>query len=145
MSDRSRRDECEPVMALIDDERDGLDIGESGRARLRAHLDACSGCSRWKTETDDLIAVASALPQFDPPESLTQSIVMAVAADQQGRNRSYDLLFMCCAILLSAIFMLGEAAESIPGFMSWLVCLVFMFALEAFFSSGRRQGMLVKK
>lgn len=103
------------------------------------HLKECSSCNVWSRQMNEIVTVASGMPQFDVPESLTQSVLKAVEAEGAHRANVFsgaNILQALFGIAVVAIMMF-EAAEDFGGLISWAVGLGIVYSITLLVSSNR--------
>ncbi|MBZ0187108.1 MAG: hypothetical protein K8F91_12750, partial [Candidatus Obscuribacterales bacterium] len=94
------------------------------------HINECSACSCWLTQTKQLIEIARSAPQFDVSEELTQKILVEV---QFESKQSKQLLTITSAIVVGGFLwflFFFDSFETTWGVASWLVGLAALVALK---------------
>lgn len=73
MSQRADRGRCAEILELLDAWIDG-DLDEVEAAAVRAHVDECGSCHEELTLAEIVVAELGALPEFDVPEGVLQTV-----------------------------------------------------------------------
>lgn len=128
----SMNENCKTYRMNYDDLRDGL-VSAAEAQKLTAHRDQCHGCQAWQAQTDSLIDMSSAMPQFDVSEALTQRILASV--DTQRRQSPVETGYLIpLAVVAAAMSLTVLPLDSIDGLFSWGIGLGGLFVLKAFVS-----------
>lgn len=116
----------------------GQNLARDGEVNVdvQMHLKACSSCSAWSHQMNEIATVASSLPQFDVSEALTQNILNAVEADS-AHEKSGSMGWLMPALVFAAVSILFviETHESVGGIISWAAGLAVMYSISILVSS----------
>ena len=73
MSQRADLDNCESILIRLDALIDG-DLDDAEAAAVKAHLDQCESCQAEQQLAEAVVAELRALPEFDIPERVLQTV-----------------------------------------------------------------------
>jgi len=95
-----------------------------------AHEAQCSSCRVWTAQTQSILDVAAAMPQFDVSEALTQRILESVEAEAKRPRVEFGLLLPAAFAAGVALFTMAPV-ESVEGMLSWAIGLAGVVLLKA--------------
>jgi hypothetical protein len=132
MDARSTMENCKNYRLKYDDLRDGA-LESSEALELKAHRDQCAGCQAWQAQTESLMNMSSAMPQFDVSEALTQRIMASVEAESR-RTAVESGYLIPLAVVAAAMSLTVLPLDSVDGLFSWAIGLGGLFVLKAIVS-----------
>lgn len=149
--DESKHNKCDEVrellMELVDSESMGIapdkaatEIALVDGEKASQHVENCSSCQTWKSQTIDILNVARALPQFDVSESLTQSILRSVETENKtSQQRLAWVVYAAAVSLFLFLILFVDAYESVWGIGSWVVGLATMIVLKMLITEPQKE------
>ncbi len=146
--EESKHNKCDKVrqllMELVDSESMGIAHDQSGTLvdgePAMQHVENCSSCQVWKSQTTDIVNVARVLPQFDVSESLTQSILRSVEKESKvSQHRLVWVVYAAAVSLFLFTMLFVDAYESVWGIGSWVVGLATMVVLKMLITEPKKE------
>jgi len=127
-------EDCKNYKAKYDDLRGGA-LGSGEELQMNAHHEQCASCQAWRAQTDKLIDMSAAIPQFDVSEALTQRILVSVDAEHRKPALESGYLIPL-AVVAAAMSLTVLPLDSIDGLFSWAIGLAGLFVLKAIVSAS---------
>jgi hypothetical protein len=88
------------------------------------HSAQCASCSAWQKQNDAVISLASAMPQFDVSEGLTQKILSAV---EKENTPGMEVSLLPISIAAGLAFLVFVPFDSAQSLFSWGIGLLSLF------------------
>lgn len=130
-------DACIQVRELIEfgTERGTLDT--MSKAKVDEHLLGCLSCQTWAQQTESLVNMAAALPQFDVSEALTQNIMSSIQAEASTRKSAVMPMVSAIATVVAlAVLFYSFSFDNVYGLISWTIGLASMYLLQRLVCGG---------
>ncbi len=128
--DNQNNAKCSSIREFLNLILEGDALTPEENAASKQHLKDCPDCSSWYQQHKSIIAQAKDLPLFDVQEQLTQKILHQLEIDSPGKSTT-DINYVAVFILAGAmIFSYWQGCDTISGYGSWLVGILFMFLFK---------------
>ena len=114
--------ECHEYRDSFDELNDQLaPMSAQRQSALTAHGKQCTSCASWREQTEQLIDMAEAMPQFDVSEALTQRILTAVELERTVRAGSTTPYLVPLAAVTAILLFAWIPFETVDGVVSWVL------------------------
>ncbi len=130
-------DACTQVREMIEfgSEKGTLDV--SSKATVDEHLLGCLSCQTWAQQTESLVNVAAAMPQFDVSEALTQNIMVSIQSEVSSRKSAkMPMMSAVATVLALTILFYSFSFDNVYGLISWTIGLASMYLLQRLICGG---------
>ncbi|HEY9677195.1 MAG TPA: hypothetical protein V6C76_04275 [Drouetiella sp.] len=110
---------------------DGSELSAEQLLAAEQHFRSCSDCEIWREQWNAVARVASELPLFDVPESLTQRIMSEVQEEQTNKALTARNLILTVVVAVAGLMMFWmDSFDTIYGAFAWAVGFSFLFGLK---------------
>jgi len=125
MFEREEQNDCSSV-------RDVCDQATEGRADFVArHLERCETCLQWHEFCRELCWLASNLPHFDVPASVSQKIMSRVTAARSAQRKNTLLQGIFFLVVGLVCLLILAIVETPGGVCSWLIGFMVLVTFKA--------------
>ncbi|MBY0357616.1 MAG: hypothetical protein K2W82_06410 [Candidatus Obscuribacterales bacterium] len=108
---------------------------------LQEHRLECEACRSWEMQSSEVTILASSLPQFDVPESLTQKILNSVE-EERRQNLTTNKYFLLPLSLVAFISLLMNLPlDNWENFASWIIGLVGILSLKLLLVAANQKSV----
>ena len=134
--------DCADSRALYDRLADGDKSVSSEQIKLHnEHTASCKPCQVWQSQILALSDMASALPQFDVAEALTQRILSSVETEKAKIISLERLPAMPLGVVAAVVVVLLLPTEGLQGAFSWSAGVMGLLLLQALLKSANASEM----
>lgn len=139
MSDETDN-ECLNYIRLYQSEESGDHLSEADHNRMSGHVSSCASCTAWQKQNEAMISLASAMPQFDVSEGLTQKILGSI---EKESTPGMEVSPVPIAIAAGFLFLLLVPFDSVQSLYSWGVGVLGLFVLHLLMKAASSQEQVI--
>lgn len=130
-------DTCTQVRELIEFGSAKGALDSSDKEKVDEHLLGCLSCQTWAQQTESLVNMAMAMPQFDVSEALTQNIMSSIQAEASTRKSlAMPIISTVSTLVALAILFYSSSFDNVYGLISWTIGLACMYLLQRLVCGG---------
>lgn len=134
-------DTCNQVREMIEFGGEKGTLDSSSKAKVDEHLLDCLSCQKWAQQTESMVSMASAMPQFDVSEALTQNIMSSIQSEVATRKSpTMSMVSVVSTFAALAILFYSFSFDNVYGLISWTIGLASMYLLQRLVCGGTAES-----
>lgn len=131
--------ECLSYIRLSQSQEGAEHLSEADHDKMLAHAAQCSSCAAWQKQNELMISLASAMPQFDVSEGLTQRILGAV---EKENTPGMEVSLLPISIAAGLAFLIFVPFDSAQSLFSWGIGALGLFIMYGLMKLASKKEQL---